>query len=50
VSVALQRIAPDMPTNLLLAGLVLTSAPLVLLFLAFQRHVIAGLGAGGVKG
>lgn len=50
ISVALQRFAPDTPINLLLAGLVLASLPMVALFLAFQRHILAGLTAGGVKG
>ncbi|QFZ22180.1 carbohydrate ABC transporter permease [Saccharothrix syringae] len=50
LSVALQRFAPDTPVNLLLAGLVLSSLPVVALFLVFQRHVLAGLTAGGVKG
>ncbi|USX48869.1 carbohydrate ABC transporter permease [Lentzea sp. HUAS12] len=50
LSVALQRFAPDTPINLLLAGLVLASLPMVALFLAFQRHILAGLTAGGVKG
>ncbi|MDQ2587694.1 ABC transporter permease [Saccharothrix yanglingensis] len=50
LSVALQRFAPDTPVNLLLAGLVLSSAPMIGLFLVFQRHVLAGLTAGGVKG
>lgn len=50
LSVALQRFAPDTPVNLLLAGLVLSSLPMVGLFLVFQRHVLAGLTAGSVKG
>jgi multiple sugar transport system permease protein len=50
LSVALQRFAPDTPVNLLLAGLVLSSVPMIGLFLVFQRHVLAGLTAGGVKG
>ncbi|GAB3009143.1 carbohydrate ABC transporter permease [Saccharothrix stipae] len=50
LSVALQRFAPDTPVNLLLAGLVLSSVPVIGLFLVFQRHVLAGLTAGSVKG
>ncbi len=50
LSVALQRFAPDTPINLLLAGLVLAGLPMVSLFLAFQRHILAGLTAGGIKG
>ncbi|SMD23303.1 carbohydrate ABC transporter permease [Kibdelosporangium aridum] len=50
LSVALQRMEIDMPLNILLAGLVLASVPMVLLFLFFQRHILAGLTAGSVKG
>ena len=50
LSVALQRFAPDTPINLLLAGLVLASVPTVVVFLIFQRNILAGLTAGSVKG
>ncbi|WAL97987.1 carbohydrate ABC transporter permease [Streptomyces sp. Je 1-369] len=50
LSVFLQRVAQDTPLNSLVAGLVMASLPLVALFLVFQRHIIAGLGAGGLKG
>ena len=50
LSVALQRFAPDTPINLLLAGLVLASVPTIVVFLIFQRNILAGLTAGSVKG
>jgi multiple sugar transport system permease protein len=50
LSVALQRMEIDMPLNILLAGLVLASVPMVALFLFFQRHILAGLTAGSLKG
>jgi multiple sugar transport system permease protein len=50
LSVALQRFAPDTPINLILAGLVLASVPTIVLFLVFQRNILAGLTAGSVKG
>ncbi|MEN3361743.1 MAG: multiple sugar transport system permease protein [Mycobacteriales bacterium] len=50
VSVALQRVAPDVPINYLLAGLVLAGAPMVIAFIVFQRQILAGLTAGGIKG
>jgi multiple sugar transport system permease protein len=50
LSVALQRMEMDMPLNLLLAGLVLASVPMVAVFLLFQRHILAGLTAGSLKG
>jgi multiple sugar transport system permease protein len=50
LSVFLQRIAQDTPLNSLVAGLVMASLPLIALFLVFQRQIIAGLGAGSLKG
>jgi multiple sugar transport system permease protein len=50
LSVLLQRVAIDLPLNLLVAGLVLASVPMVALFLVFQRQILAGLGTGAVKG
>lgn len=50
LSVAIARMQIDMPLNLLLAGLVLASVPMVLLFLFFQRHILAGLTDGSLKG
>ncbi|WP_406631162.1 carbohydrate ABC transporter permease [Amycolatopsis sp. WGS_07] len=50
LSVMLQRVAIDMPLNVLTAGMVLASLPMVALFLVFQRQILAGLTAGGLKG
>jgi multiple sugar transport system permease protein len=50
LSVALQRFEPDTPINLMLAGLVIASVPMVAAFLIFQRQILAGLTAGSVKG
>lgn len=50
LSVALQRFEPDTPINLMLAGLVLASIPMVVAFLIFQRQILAGLTAGSLKG
>ncbi|HVV25192.1 MAG TPA: carbohydrate ABC transporter permease [Pseudonocardiaceae bacterium] len=50
ISVGVQQLAANLPLNVTLAALVLASAPLVAVFLIFQRHIIAGLGAGSVKG
>jgi multiple sugar transport system permease protein len=46
----LQRVAIDLPLNLLVAGLVLASIPMVAVFLVFQRQILAGLSAGSLKG
>lgn len=50
LSVALQRFEPDTPINLMLAGLVIASIPMVVAFLIFQRQILAGLTAGSIKG
>lgn len=50
ITVALNRLAEFMPANQLLAGMVMASIPLLVLFLIFQRHIIAGLTAGSLKG
>ena len=50
VSVFLERVAQDVPLNVLTAGLVLASLPLIGLFLVFQRQILAGLTAGSLKG
>ncbi|WP_129842843.1 carbohydrate ABC transporter permease [Streptomyces sp. RFCAC02] len=50
ITVYLQRIADTTSLNLLTAGLVLASLPLVIVFLLFQRHILAGLTAGSLKG
>ncbi|OLF07991.1 ABC transporter permease [Actinophytocola xinjiangensis] len=50
LSVALQRYEEFTPINLMIAGLVLASIPMVVAFLIFQRQILAGLTAGGIKG
>lgn len=53
ISVALSRLAATggtVPFTQLLAGLVIASIPMVLVFLVFQRHILSGLSAGGMKG
>ncbi|RZQ60620.1 carbohydrate ABC transporter permease [Amycolatopsis suaedae] len=50
LSVLLQRVAEFMPLNLLIAGMVLASVPMIALFLVFQKQVLAGLTAGSIKG
>ncbi|WP_327350552.1 carbohydrate ABC transporter permease [Streptomyces sp. NBC_01304] len=50
ITVALSRLSEFMPANQLLAGMVMASVPLLVLFLIFQRHIIAGLTAGSLKG
>ncbi|MFI6093609.1 carbohydrate ABC transporter permease [Streptomyces sp. NPDC051218] len=50
ITVALLRLSEFMSANQLLAGMVMASIPLLVLFLIFQRHIVAGLTAGSLKG
>jgi multiple sugar transport system permease protein len=52
LSVALSRLSSTgrVPLNELLAGLVIASVPMVVVFLAFQRQILSGLSAGSLKG
>jgi multiple sugar transport system permease protein len=52
LSVALSRLstASYVTPNELLAGLVISSLPMLAVFLAFQRHILSGLSAGSLKG
>jgi multiple sugar transport system permease protein len=52
LSVALSRLASTTfvsPTELM-AGLAIASVPMIVVFLVFQRQILAGLSAGGIKG
>jgi multiple sugar transport system permease protein len=52
LSVALSRLASTTfvsPTELM-AGLAIASVPMIVVFLMFQRQILAGLSAGGIKG
>ncbi|MFI5840850.1 carbohydrate ABC transporter permease [Catenuloplanes sp. NPDC051500] len=52
LSVALSRLSltSQVPLNMMLAGLVIASIPMVVIFLIFQRSIIGGLSAGAMKG
>lgn len=52
LSVALSRFAitSQVPPNVMLAGLVIASVPMVVIFLIFQRSIIRGLSVGSLKG
>jgi multiple sugar transport system permease protein len=52
LSVALSRLSATAfvaPTDLM-AGLAIASVPMIVVFLVFQRQILAGLSAGGIKG
>ncbi|GAA2597879.1 carbohydrate ABC transporter permease [Actinomadura fulvescens] len=50
VAVAISSLSKQTPDNILLAALVISSIPAIVLFFLFQRHIMAGLTAGGLKG
>lgn len=52
LSVALSRLAntSQVPPTLFLAGMVIASVPMIVIFLIFQRSIIGGLSAGSMKG
>lgn len=52
LSVALARLAntSQVPQTEFMAGLVIASVPMIVIFLIFQRSIIGGLSAGSMKG
>jgi multiple sugar transport system permease protein len=50
ISVALVQLSGSAPVSQVIGAMVIASVPMVALFLVFQRHIIAGIGAGSVKG
>jgi len=52
LSVALSRLSAtsQVPLNVMMAGLVIASVPMVVIFLIFQRSIIGGLSVGAMKG
>ncbi|MFD5976507.1 carbohydrate ABC transporter permease [Streptomyces bacillaris] len=50
ISVALVQLSQNVPLTVLIGAMVIASIPMVLMFLAFQRHIIAGISAGSTKG
>jgi multiple sugar transport system permease protein len=52
LSVALSRLATNgrIPINEMLAGLVIASIPMIVIFALFQRSIVKGLSAGALKG
>ncbi|MFD5749898.1 carbohydrate ABC transporter permease [Streptomyces sp. NPDC127033] len=50
ISVALVQLSQNIPLPVLIAAMVIASIPMVVMFLVFQRHIIAGISAGGTKG
>ncbi|MFE3452593.1 carbohydrate ABC transporter permease [Nonomuraea sp. NPDC059194] len=50
ISVALANLAEQAPQDELIAAMAMAIAPPVLVFLVFQKYIVAGLGFTGVKG
>ena len=52
LSVALSRLSntSQVPPTEMMAGLVIASIPMIVIFLIFQRSIVSGLSAGGMKG
>ncbi|MBB5080043.1 carbohydrate ABC transporter permease [Nonomuraea endophytica] len=50
VSVGLSQTAGQVTQNAIMGGLVIASIPTVIVFFLFQRHIMAGLTAGSIKG
>jgi multiple sugar transport system permease protein len=50
VNIGLNQLAVGLPENILIAALAIASVPTIVFFLVFQRNIMAGLTAGGLKG
>ncbi|MFV2171863.1 carbohydrate ABC transporter permease [Actinomadura sp. LOL_016] len=50
ISVAISSLAVQVPQNVLIGSLVIASLPTIAVFFVFQRQIMAGLTAGGLKG
>ncbi|GAB2853229.1 carbohydrate ABC transporter permease [Actinocorallia aurea] len=50
ISVGIASLRFNMPQTTMTAALVIASIPTIVVFLAFQRHIMAGLTAGSLKG
>ena len=50
ISVGLSQTAGAVSQNAIMGGLVIASIPSIIVFFVFQRHIMAGLTAGSLKG
>ncbi|MEV5662474.1 carbohydrate ABC transporter permease [Streptomyces flaveolus] len=50
LNVGIYSLSNGVPTNVLIAALTIASLPTLLIFLVFQRNIMSGLTAGGLKG
>ncbi|MEU0370311.1 carbohydrate ABC transporter permease [Streptomyces sp. NPDC006283] len=50
LNVGIYSLSAGVPENVLIAALTIASVPTLLIFLIFQRNIMSGLTAGGLKG
>ena len=50
VNTGLNQLSVGIPENVLIAALAIACVPTILFFLVFQRNIMSGLTAGGLKG
>ncbi|MFE4590062.1 carbohydrate ABC transporter permease [Streptomyces laurentii] len=50
LNVGIYSLSNGVPVNVLIASLTIASVPTLLIFLVFQRNIMSGLTAGGLKG
>ncbi|MDQ0847053.1 carbohydrate ABC transporter permease [Streptomyces sp. V1I6] len=50
LNVGIYSLSTGVPENILIAALTIASVPTLLIFLLFQRNIMSGLTAGGLKG
>lgn len=50
LNVGIYSLSNGVPVNILIAALTIASLPTLLIFLVFQRNIMSGLTAGGLKG
>ncbi|MCX4679016.1 carbohydrate ABC transporter permease [Streptomyces sp. NBC_01433] len=50
LNVGIYSLSNGVPENVLIAALTIASLPTLLIFLIFQRNIMSGLTAGGIKG
>ncbi|KUH36700.1 MULTISPECIES: carbohydrate ABC transporter permease [Streptomyces] len=50
LNVGIYSLSNGVPVNVLIAALTIASVPTLLIFLVFQRNIMSGLTAGGLKG
>jgi len=50
LNVGIYSLSSGVPENVLIAALTIASVPMLIVFLVFQRNIMSGLTAGGLKG